>query len=292
MKQEFRLSLQRKTAKMDIKVTKGTGEKVAFNPEKLKRALAFSGADKFEQEHIADLVERKLYNGISTKKIYQIAYALLKKKSRRNAGRYRLKKAIMELGPTGYPFEKFVGKLFESKGYQVETGVQVQGKCVEHEVDVVARKPGEMIMIECKFHSDNSRKCDVKIPLYIQSRYLDVKAGWEKQYGKTEMKYTGGVVTNTRFTDDATNYGKCAGLELISWDYPSANGLKNWIDKSGLHPLTTLISLTKREKQLLLEQGIVLCSELGKHPELLIKVGISGKQMDKVLLEARNLIAQ
>ncbi|HEY9114729.1 MAG TPA: restriction endonuclease [Bacteroidales bacterium] len=277
---------------MEYKVTKGSGEKVAFEPDKLKRALAFSGAGKQEQEHIANLVESRLYDGISTKKIYQMAYALLKKRSRRSAGRYSLKNAIMELGPTGYPFEKFVAKLFESEGYQVQTGVQVQGKCVQHEVDVVARKPGLMVMIECKFHSDNSRKSDVKIPLYIQSRYLDVKAGWEKQYGEKEMRYIGGVVTNTRFTDDAMNYGKCAGLELVSWDYPSTKSLKYWIDKSGLHPLTTLTTLTKREKHLLLEQGIVLCNELEKNPELLMKVGISEKQINKVLLEAKTLVAQ
>ena len=277
---------------MEFKVTKGSGEKVVFDPDKLKRALAFSGAGKLEQEHIANLVESRLYDGISTKKIYQMAYALLKKRSRRSAGRYSLKNAIMELGPTGYPFEKFVAKLFESEGYQVQTGVQVQGKCVQHEVDVVARKPGLMVMIECKFHSDNSRKSDVKIPLYIQSRYLDVKAGWEKQFGTKGMKYLGGVVTNTRFTDDATSFGKCAGLELISWDYPSTKSLKYWIDKSGLHPLTTLTTLTKREKQLLLEQGIVLCNELEKNPELLMKTGISEKQINKVLLEAKTLVAQ
>jgi hypothetical protein len=277
---------------MEINVTKGNGEKVIFEPEKLKRALAFSGAGKLEQQQIVNLVESRLYDGISTKKIYQMAYALLKKLSRRSAGRYSLKNAIMELGPTGFPFEKFVGKLFESEGYQVETGVQIQGKCVLHEVDVLARKPGKMIMVECKFHSDNSRKSDVKIPLYIQSRFLDVKAAWEKQYGKKGMEYVGGLVTNTRFTDDAMSFGRCAGLELISWDYPSSNGLKYWIDKSGLHPLTTITSLTKREKHLLLEQGIVLCNELEGHQKLLMKAGISEKQIVKVLAEAETLIAQ
>lgn len=277
---------------MNVNVTKGSGEKAKFDLEKLKRALAFSGAPKTEQERIAALIESKLYDGISTRKIYQMAYATLKKRSRRSAGRYSLKNAIMELGPTGYPFEKFVGKLFESEGYQVETSVTVQGKCVSHEIDVLARKPGRMVMVECKFHSDNSRKSDVKIPLYIMARFLDVKAGWQEQYGDVGIKYVGGVVTNTRFTDDAMNYGKCAGLELISWDYPSDRGLKYWIDKSGLHPLTTLTTLTKREKQLLLEQGIVLCSELEKYPELVEKASISEKQRDKALAEAKSLIAQ
>lgn len=277
---------------MGINVLKGTGERVLYDPEKLKKALAHSGAEEFEQEQIAKLVESRLYDGIPTRKIYQIAYALLRKQSGRTAGRYRLKNAIMELGPTGFPFEHFVGKLFESEGYQVETGVMVQGKCVQHEVDVVARKPGEMIMIECKFHSDKSRKSDVKIPLYIQSRFLDVKAGWEQIYGKEGIRYIGGVVTNTRFSDDAMAFGKCVGLHLVSWDYPQVKGLKYWIDKSGLHPLTSMTSLNKREKQVLLEQGIVLCSELTLHPELLVKAGVSGKQLKKVLTEAANLIAQ
>ena len=277
---------------MEIKVVKGNGEKVLFEPEKLKKALAFSGAGKLEQENIVNLVEARLYDGIPTKKIYQIAYALLKKSSNRTAGRYRLKNAIMELGPTGYPFEKFVGKLFESEGYQVETGILVQGKCVQHEVDVVARKSGKMIMIECKFHSDNSRKCDVKVPLYIQSRYLDVKAAWEKQFGKEGMQYSGGIVTNTRFSDDAMMFGKCVGLEMISWDFPQTKGLKYWIDRAGLHPITSMTSLTKKEKQIILEQGIVLCSELEMHRDILAHAGISGKQLDKVLEEAENLIAQ
>jgi len=277
---------------MNINIIKGTGEKVFYDPEKLKKALAHSGVGEIEQEQIAKMVESRLYEGITTRKIYQIAYALLKKKSVRTAGRYKLKNAITELGPTGFPFERFVGKLFESEGYQVETGVIVQGKCVQHEVDVVARKADEMIMIECKFHLDKNRKSDVKIPLYIQSRFLDVKAAWEKSYGKEGMKYKGGVVTNTRFSDDAMVYGECAGLYMISWDYPQVKGLKYWVDKSGLHPLTSLTSLNKQQKQLLLEQGIVLCSELALQPELLQKIGISGKQLDKVLAEANVLIAQ
>lgn len=277
---------------MDVKVIKGNGEKVAFDPEKLKQALAHSGANTVEQNRVVNLVEARMYDGITTRKIYQIAHALLKKGSHKTAGRYRLKKAIMELGPTGYPFEIFVGKIFQSMGYQVEVGVTVQGKCIQHEVDVVAKKPGEMIMIECKFHSDNTRKSDVKVPLYIQSRYLDVKAAWGKKYSTEGLKYQGGIVTNTRFSDDAMNYGKCAGLLLISWDYPNNKSLKTWIDKTGLHPLTSLHSLTKKEKQYLLEKGIVLCKELDSNRHLLKELGISDKQIEKVLFEARNLIAE
>jgi hypothetical protein len=276
---------------MQIQVIKRNGEKAFFDAEKLKQALQNAGAGISKQEKIVKLVESKIYDGITTKKIYQIAFDLLKRESLRIAGRYRLKNAIMELGPTGFPFEIFVGKLLETMGYQVETGVFVQGKCVQHEVDVVARKPGEMLMIECKFHGDNRTKSSVQVPLYIQSRFLDVKAAWEEQFGK-DINYRGGVVTNTRFSEDAEKYGNCAGLLVISWDYPGEFGLKNMIDKSGLHPVTSLISLTKKEKQYLIEKGIVLCSQLWENKQLLYDLKKSEFQINKIIREAENLIAE
>jgi hypothetical protein len=275
---------------MTIHVIKGNGEKVLFDREKLKQALESSGAGTDDQEKIAVQVEARIYDGIPTKKIYRMAFDLLKKESHKAAGRYRLKNAIMEMGPTGFPFEVFVGKIFETMGYEVETGVIVQGKCVQHEVDVIARKPGEMIMVECKFHMDSATKSGVQVPLYIHSRYLDVKAAWEKQYGK-DISYRGGVVTNTRFSDDALQYAKCAGLVLISWDYPSETGLKYWVDKTGLQPVTSLISLTKKEKQVLLNKGIVLCSQLEENKAILQEMAITEIQIKKIINEAGNLMA-
>lgn len=274
---------------MTINVTKENGEKAIFSPDKLKQALASAGAGAVEQEKILRLVIPKLYDGIPTRKIYRMAFDLLKKESHRLAGRYKLKNAIMELGPTGFPFEKFMGRILERMGYQVETGILVQGKCVQHEVDVVARKNNEMLMLECKFHSDSAAKSGVQVPLYIHSRFQDIKAVWEKEFG-THIKYRGGVATNTRFSEDAEKYGICAGLWMISWDFPAGNSLKNFIDRTGLHPLTSLISLTKKEKQFLLEKGIVLCSELENNVNSLRDAGLTENRIKKVLREARNLL--
>jgi Restriction endonuclease/ATP cone domain len=274
---------------MEIQVTKGNGEKVIFDREKLKLALGASGAGTEEQEKIAKQVEARIYNGIPTRKIYQMAFDLLKNESHKLAGRYKLKNAILEMGPTGFPFEVFVGKIFETMGYEVETGVIVQGKCLPHEIDVVARKPGEMVMVECKFHTDSSTKSGVQVSLYVHSRFLDVKAAWEEKYGK-DLIYKGGIVTNTRFSEDAQKYGKCSGLVLISWDYPSDTGLKYLIDKTGLQPLTSLISLTKKEKQFLLEKEIVLCNQLNENLHVLRDMGLTENQIKKIIREAENLI--
>lgn len=271
-----------------IHVTKNTGEKVPFNVQKLIDSLDRSGATDQEIELVIHEVGKNLVDGISTRKVYQMAYALLRKKSKRVAGKYRLKKAIFELGPTGYPFERFVGELLRNKGYQVEIGKIVQGHCVQHEVDVVAEKDDRKFMIECKYHQDASRKSDVKVSLYIHSRFLDVEKQWNKEPDEHLRFHQGWIVTNTRFSGDAMQFGKCSGMKLISWDYPAHGSLKQMIDESGLHPITALHTLTKKEKQLILEANVVLARNINR--DLLNSIGIRESRIRKVLKEIEELI--
>ena len=275
----------------DIHIIKSDGSRVPFSRKKLLKALQNSGADQQQASRIVRKVEQQIFDGISTRKIYQLAYSLLRKKSHRSAGRYKLKKAIFELGPSGYPFELFVGRLFETFGYKVETGVQLQGKCINHEVDVLARRPGMIVIAECKFHSDYKAKTNVQVPLYIHSRFKDVEARWKEQNPDSTDKFSGYVVTNTRFTIDAMRYAECENLGMISWDYPEGKGLKYFIDQSGLHPVTSLHSLTKAEKRILLDKGIVLCSELLKNKQILTDTGIDEKKVNRAINEASSLIS-
>ncbi len=278
---------------MDIiqtSITKKSGERALFDPEKLKRSLERSGAGENEILEIVDKVKVKLYDGISTHKIYQMAYAILKKRSHKSAGRYRLKRAILDLGPTGYPFERFIGALLKNQGYKVQVGIIVQGHCVQHEVDVVAQKENKKIIIECKFHRNTSRKSDVKVSLYIHSRFLDIKKQYEKSIEGNTHFHQGWLVTNTRFTNEAIQYGKCAGLKLVSWDYPHQGSLREWIDNSGLHPITALQTVTKKEKQQLLENEVVLCRELVGNEKLLRSIGIRERMIPKIINEAKELI--
>ena len=231
-----------------VLIKKYSGEYEAFDVNKLINSLRRSRADEDIIQDIAPKVQEQIEEGMTTKKIYQLAFKMLKRKSRVSASKYKLKKALMELGPTGFPFEKLVGQLLAHEGFDTEVDVIVQGNCVQHEIDVIAQKDNNHYMIECKYHSDQGRVCNVKIPLYINSRFLDVEKQWERQKGHEAKFHKGGVYTNTRFTSDAVQYGKCVGLLLTSWDYPMDNGLKDRIDKAGLHPLTALTTLTKAEK--------------------------------------------
>ncbi len=275
-----------------IKVRKNTGELVDFNVNKLRNALQRSGAGSEEVDSVIEQVLGSIHDGITTHKIYQIAYAILKKSSKGAAGRYRLKKAMLELGPTGYPFEQFIAKLLHFQGFEVKVGQIVEGRCVKHEVDVVARMDGKQIMVECKYHSDKSAKSDVKVPLYIHSRFLDVKETWEKLPDNQGMQFDGMLVTNSRFTDDARDYGSCAGLIMVSWDYPQGNSLRDWIDRSGYHPLTVLQSLKNEEKQAFLNENIVLCRDLRNEQELLDRHIRSGRRVKQVISEIDSLLGE
>ncbi|MBQ4820943.1 ATP cone domain-containing protein [Aquimarina sp. MMG016] len=269
----------------DFDIIKSSGEKVKFSLHKLRNSLKRSGADEKVVEQIIDKVLDELYQGITTKEIYNRAYALLKKKKSFFASKYKLKKAIYELGPTGFPFERFIAAILQYSGYEVKVGQIIKGKCVSHEVDVIARKNGKYILIECKFHSEEGRNCNVKVPLYIHSRFQDVIALHQNQDFVNMIPDEGWVVTNTRFTKDATQYGECSGLYLLSWDYPKENSLKDRVDRLGLYPITVSTLLTNREKQFLLSRDVVLCKQLIGDVFYLDHLGISEQRKQKILKE-------
>ena len=273
----------------DIDIIKSSGEKVKFSLEKLRASLKRSGAEEHIVNQVLDKVRDELYQGISTKEIYNRAFALLKKNKSYFASKYKLKKAIYELGPTGFPFERFVSAILKYSGYKTEIGKILQGQCVSHEVDVIARKNSEVTIIECKFHGDQGLNCNVKIPLYINSRYRDIKDNWQKLRKKEDPLTQGWVVTNTRFTKDALEYGNCCGLYLLSWDYPLNDGLKDRIDRLGLYPITVSTLLSQREKQFLLSRSVVLCRELINDKFYLDHLGVSETRKKKILDEISHL---
>lgn len=270
-------------------ITKTTGALVPFSEEKLRVSMKRSGADERTIDEVVKQIKPRLYEGISTKKIYRMAFALLKQRSKHIAAKYKLKTAIMELGPSGYPFENFIGELLKRQGYSTTVSQVIAGKCVNHEIDVVAEKDNVWCMIECKYHNLSGTMSDVKIPLYIQARFKDIESKCKELPGHDKLKHEGWVVTNTKFTTDAVNYGTCAGLRMLSWDHPKGNGLKDLIDNSGLYPITCLTTLTKIEKQRLLDTRVVLCSDIVDDKNLLEKIGIKGSRLVSILNEVNRL---
>lgn len=254
-------------------IAKADGTTEEFDPRKLVASLKRAGAKDTVAEHIARDIEQELWDGMSTEEIYSRAFARLREDRHDLAARYSLKRAVLDFGPSGFPFEDYIGELFRAEGHSAKVRQILKGKCVEHEVDVVVQKGDSIVYVEAKFHNAAGFKTDLKTVLYVQARIDDLGTGG------------GMVVTNTKFTDRAIEYSSCKGLDLLGWDYPQGATLHDRIDKAMLYPITALTTLTKPEKTALLSQQMVLCNTLPNHTDLLIRVGVTGKKADKVLEE-------
>lgn len=270
-------------------IKKASGEYEPFSPAKLQSSLQRAGAEEKISAEIASDVLNWIEEGVSTKKIYGRAFRLLRRKRRSTAARYSLKKAIMELGPSGYPFEHFVGHLFEFLGYSVEVGQTVDGQCVTHEVDVVATKGKQQHLVECKYHNSQGKFSSIQVPLYIRSRVNDIMETRLKLPEFSGFTFHGWIVTNTRFTSDAADYGRCSGLNLLSWDYPEGKSLKGLTEHYSAFPVTALTHLTKAHKQYLLKNEIVICRELANREEILDTLQLSEQKKRKVIAELNEL---
>jgi len=272
-------------APTELLITKASGAQVPFDEAKLRASLERSGATPELCDAVLEALRGKVVEGMSTRKLYRLAFDLLHRRARPVAARYRLKRAILDLGPSGFPFERFIARILEHDGYAAQVGVVVQGRCVPHEVDVVADKAEQHFLVECKYHSTPGRVCDVKVPLYIKARFDDVADRWRAEPGNGHRFHQGWVVTNTRFTRDALEYGLCAGLRMVGWDQPAKGSLRDRIDRSGLYPLTCLASLTRVEKQRLLDAGLVLARDIAAEAGVLEKMQVRPPRVNAVLRE-------
>jgi hypothetical protein len=273
-----------------MRIIKNSRDIVDFDPKKLRKSLVKSGAGELIVEDILYKIRKEIYDGISTKKIYKRAFTLLKKEANSHAARYNLRSGLQLLGPAGFFFEKYIARLFESEGYQTVTNSILSGKCVSHEIDVLIKKDNELAMVECKFHSARENKSSVKVPLYVFSRFNDLKGRKQIVFSKNEIISTCWIVTNNRFTSDAIDFAKCSGMNLLSWDYPKDNNLKTKNDIDCLYPVTCLTTLSLAEKDKLLILDVILARELVNNSEQLGRIGLSTNRIKNVLKEVRELV--
>ncbi|MEX0673085.1 MAG: ATP cone domain-containing protein [Candidatus Paceibacterota bacterium] len=271
-----------------IEIIKANGEREMFVPMKLENSLLRSGAEPELVEEVIAHIREELNDGMTTKEIYKHAFEVLARKKKSVASRYSLRNAVIGMGPTGFPFEQFVARIFTEKGYQTHTGVIMRGKCGEHEIDVIAHTNDSLIMMEAKFHNEHGISSGIKTALYVKARFEDLKdqpiPGIE---GRTLDQ--GWLVTNTKFTSSAIEYGACAGLSMVGWNYPATGNLQDLIEESGLHPITCLTSLTDTAKRSLLENNTVLCRMVKDDDELLRAAGLTTAEITEVREEAGEL---
>ncbi len=267
-----------------LQILKTSGEQENFDERKLRSSLRRSGATAADQDRVLAEVRRHLVPGLSSKQLFRIAFQVLRHatgRSKRTAGaaaRYSLQHAILELGPSGFPFEQFLGELMRHEGWRVKVGARLRGRYVPHEVDIDAQRDDRRVLAECKFRLDPNGKVDVKTALYVYGRAIDLRSipgGYDEFW----------LVTNGRFTDDARRFGEGMGLYMLGWNHPKGDSLRERIDRAGLHPVTCLTNLRKADKQVLLRAGIVVVADLHDYPRELERLGLTANRLRQVRSE-------
>jgi hypothetical protein len=278
---------------MAVLITKADGTTEPFNPQKLVASLVRANAEHGVAQDIVRDIEHELYSRITTQEIYRHAFAKLRDSRRGAAARYSLKRAILELGPSGFPFEAYLAELFKTEGYKTAIDQVVQGACVPHEVDVVMRKARNKdkttTFVEAKFHNAAGFRTDLKTVLYVKARLDDI--GAQRKAKGIEEPMHGLIVTNTKFTAMAAQYAACAGVELLSWEEPLGKTLQDRIEAAKLFPVTALTTLNRREKLALIGKKVVLCSAISGDTRALAGAGLTGHRADQVLEEVGSLCA-
>lgn len=266
---------------MSVEVVKASGDVEPFSREKVVASLVRSGVSRDRAEVIVDELVGVLPSRVSTREIYLWLRRVLRERFPRECMLYSLKEAIMLLGPEGYPFERFFAKLLGGIGYEVRVDVLLRGRCVKHEVDIVAIGGGRRYLVECKYHNSPGIKTDVKVALYVYSRFLDLKDYFDGAW----------IATNTKLTGDAIRYSRCVGMRVTAWRYPRDDGLESLIARTGLYPISVLLSLSPSYRRRLLRRGIVTVEDLKKLDtgELSVILGVSEDEAEVILGEARLL---
>ncbi len=266
-----------------MKITKASGLTEELDPAKLRNSLIRSGADPEQAGLIIDSILKEIQPLSNTKKIYRVAKKYLRQINHASGLRYSLKKALFRLGPSGYPFEKYVAEVLKHYGYQTQTGIFIEGKCVRHEIDVFALKDDEVSLVECKYHNRAGTTSDVKTAMYVHARFQDLKPVINSQYpGK---KYNGWLITNTRCTSDAIQYAECSGLHVKSWRYPEDSSLQQMIEDKKLYPVTIISGVKSRLIKTFFDNNIILLKDLAGMEAEEIEIKLSLKKSNAKTLK-------
>ena len=273
-----------------MQVTKASGKNEPFSEKKVLHSLKRANVPEDVAVSALKHVKSQIKGQVTTQEVSQLVTEYLRKNSTPlHYSNYSLRRAIFQLGPTGYPFETFVAEIFRTMGYQAKVSQIYTGKCINHEVDVDLTKDDHHYFVECKFHNQPSYKADVQVALYTHARFLDIAENCPAEKNEILQSW---LITNTKASRDAIKYANCRNLKITTWGYPAKSNLRQLIIDSRLHPITSLASLDEEQKKLLLQQNIVTLKTLRhklKHPEKLDEI-ISLKQKSTVLDEIRQII--
>ncbi len=239
------------------------GKKEPFSFQKVYRSARRVGASKKVARKIADSIKKDLrFDGIKTSEIFKKVKKELRRQEPQAAIRFNLKQGMRRLGPTGFPFEKYIGEIFNRNGFQVQLNQYIPGFCTSYEIDFLAKKGNLLYVGECKYRNDPGGRTHLDTALANYARFLDIKKGkfFQKTFKNLRIKSL--LVTNTKLTSQAIRYSECVGVECLAWKYPKNQGLEHIIDTKELYPITILPSLKSYLSKIFADQNMMMVDDV------------------------------
>lgn len=273
-------------------IVKSNGQLAPFDERKVGASVSRAGGSADDVTAVLKYVVPKVKDGTTTQEVYALVKSALRVNNVCVECRYTLRDGLAKLGPAGFHFEKYIAALLSAQGYNTELPEELQGSCVKHEVDVVARQGRKAFAIECKFRNNSTDHVRLRDVMAAYARHLDLLDGAALQLCPHFDEFW--VVTNGVFSDRAMQYGKCKGLRLIGWRYPLDKSLASLIDKTKLYPITVLAGLTKVELDALAHAGYILCQDLTKREvaDIVRSTGLSHSRIEELVELSAEVLGQ
>jgi hypothetical protein len=250
------------------------------------------GATRDVAELIAEEIEDRIYDGIETKKILQMIFKRLRKHKPVIRYQIDLRKALSLLNPAP-DFERFIQLLLGEHDYEVTPNQIVKGRCVEHEVDAIARKNGKTCIVEVKHHYKYHTPTSLDVSRISRAVFEDVTEGYERGLNNLKIDYAL-IVCNTKLSEHAKRYADCRGIRHIGWSSPPNHDLQTMIEEKKLYPITFLKGLNAKTRNKLAHNGVILLKQLTeKNPkELRRQTGISKEKIESIIDKARTILSE
>jgi hypothetical protein len=243
-----------------VLVTKADGSKQLFDEEKIVRTCLRMGASREDALQIVQQVEGRLYEGISTRKILQMIYSLMRKQKPAVKHLFDLKYGISLMEPKP-EFEAFIRILLVHSGFKVEPNTILRGLCGEHEADAIATRDGMTHFVEVKHHNSYHALTGLDESRIARAILEDVTEGYS--HGLSSIKIDRAmIVTNTRYSEHAMKYGRCRDILQVGWSSPEFFGLREMVEKHKLYPLSCLRGISAKVRLRLVEAGVVVIKQL------------------------------
>ena len=273
-----------------VYIIKADGSRQIFEKWKVVRSCVRLGLSEKDASIVADRVESEIYEGITTKQILKLIFKHMRKFKPEIKYQIDLREAVCSLRPKP-DFELFIARLLEEEGYRVKRNIVLRGKCIDHEIDCIAEKDGDVLYVEIKHHLNPHVFTGVDVFLKSYAKFLDLREGYKIGNHKVNFSKIL-IVCSTKISDQALRYADCIKISYIAWKVPKKRSLEEIITEKKLYPITFLKSLRFEEQTKLSDNGFILLKDLIKTPIKIIeeKTGMEGKRIEKLVEISKKLL--